>query len=111
MLHPQKHKNLTEVNGESSFFFALYAIKTKIAQDQSTTPEVLLDVPNINGYKKWWSYGHPKILRKKSREILGTCGNQYPTGTYQMSIWAGEIPIFFVLKATQHAQSTPLLLF
>ena len=65
MLHPQKHKNLTEVNGESSFFFALYAIKTKIAQDQSTTPEVLLDVPNINGYKKWWSYGHPQILRKK----------------------------------------------
>ena len=35
----------------------------------------------IIGYKNWWSYGHPNRLGQKSRGILGTCDNQYPTGT------------------------------
>ena len=34
------------------------------------------------GYKSYWSYSYPKRLGKKSRGILGTCGNQYITGMY-----------------------------
>ena len=46
------HKNLTEVNGESSLFFIWYAIKTKIEQDQSTTLKALLDVLNYYWIQK-----------------------------------------------------------
>ena len=52
MLHPQKHKNLTEVNGESSFLFGWRAIKTKTAQDYSTGIMVLLDVINYYWLQK-----------------------------------------------------------
>ena len=34
------------------------------------------------GYKNWWYYGHLKTLGQMNRGILGTCGNQYFTGTY-----------------------------
>ena len=53
MLHPQKHKNLTEVNGESSYFFWWYEIKTKTSQDYSTAIKVLLDVLNSYWLQKW----------------------------------------------------------
>ena len=33
------------------------------------------------GYKNWWSYGHLKTLVQMNCRILGTCGNQYYTGT------------------------------
>ena len=33
-------------------------------------------------YKNWWSHGHPKTLGQINRGILGTCVNQYCTGTY-----------------------------
>ena len=45
-LHPQKHKNMAEVNGESSSFFGLFSIKTKIAKDWLTALKVLLYVLN-----------------------------------------------------------------
>ena len=32
------------------------------------------------GYKNWWSYGHLKTLSQMDCGILGTCGNNYPTG-------------------------------
>ena len=36
------------------------------------------------GYKNWLNYGHPKTLGQMNRGILGTCGNQYYTGTVRM---------------------------
>ena len=46
LLHPQKHKNMTEANGDSSFLFGWCAIKTETAQDYSTALKSLLDVLN-----------------------------------------------------------------
>ena len=45
------------------------------------THKVLLGMLNYYGLQNWWSYGHPKTLDKMKRGILGTCDNQYPTGT------------------------------
>ena len=35
----------------------------------------------IIDYKNRWSYGHPNRLGLMNRWILGTCVNQYETGT------------------------------
>ena len=53
LLHPQKQKNMTKMNGESSLLFRWCAIKTKIAQDQSKALKALLDVLNLIGYQNW----------------------------------------------------------
>ena len=53
-----------EVNGESSFFFILRAIKTKIAQDQSTATKALLDV-----IKSDWL---PKLVEPRPSKKIGS---------------------------------------
>ena len=47
----------------------------------------------IIGYKNWWSYGHPNRLGQKSRGILGTCDNQYPTGTQSQFLENSPSPL------------------
>ena len=63
-MHPQKHKNLTEVNGESLFFFRCCAIKTKTAQKRSTALKVLLDVLN--------SYWLQKLVELQLSKNIGS---------------------------------------
>ena len=72
MLHPQKHKILTEVNGESSLFFIWRAIKNKTAQDYSTALKVLPCVLNFYWLQKLVEL-HPskKIGSKKAVRYWG----------------------------------------
>ena len=60
----------------------------------------------LYGYKNWWSYGHPKTLGQMNRGILGTCGNQYPTGIVRKRV----IKLFLFLCGNEKLVDVTLLL-
>ena len=112
LLHPQKHKYLMEVNGESSLLFGWCAIKTKISQDWSTALKVFLDVLNSYWLQKLVELRPTKKLGKMNHGILFTCGNQYRNSngykpglidqlnSWKVVYWTSRMPGYFPIMSS-----------